>query len=125
MSTENHSSISKLIQALVSIVGLILLLVWMQGGFTAKVQPLPAARANAMTLSGEQDGEVARIQAYATKNPSLIKVEPAYYYLTTTAFAKADKGITISSKDDLKKYKVGLVRGIAHAEAATEGIPNL
>ena len=39
MSTENHSSISKLIQALVSILGLILLLVWMQGGFTAKVHP--------------------------------------------------------------------------------------
>jgi multidrug efflux system membrane fusion protein len=38
MSTENHSSISKLIQALVSIAGLIVLLVWMQGGFTAKVQ---------------------------------------------------------------------------------------
>jgi multidrug efflux system membrane fusion protein len=39
MSTENHSSISKLIQALVSIAGLILLLVWMQGGFATKVQP--------------------------------------------------------------------------------------
>ena len=39
MSTENHSSSSKLIQALASILGLILLLVWMQGGFTAKVQP--------------------------------------------------------------------------------------
>ncbi len=39
MSTGKHSSISKLIQALVSILGLVLLLVWMQGGFTAKVQP--------------------------------------------------------------------------------------
>lgn len=39
MSTEKHSSISKFIQALISILGLILLLIWMQGGFTAKVQP--------------------------------------------------------------------------------------
>jgi len=39
MSTENHSPINKLILALVSIAGLVLLLVWMQGGFTTKVQP--------------------------------------------------------------------------------------
>jgi RND family efflux transporter MFP subunit len=38
MSTEHHS-ISKPVQALVSILGLILLLVWMQGGFTSKVPP--------------------------------------------------------------------------------------
>jgi ABC-type amino acid transport substrate-binding protein len=55
----------------------------------------------------------------------LIKVEPGYYYLTTGAFAKEDKGITITSKADLKKYKVGIVRGIAHAEAATEGMTDV
>ena len=38
MSTGHHSYY-KLIQALVSVLGLILLLVWMQGGFTAKVRP--------------------------------------------------------------------------------------
>ena len=38
MNTE-HRSISKPVQALVSIVGLILLLIWMQGGFTAKTPP--------------------------------------------------------------------------------------
>ena len=52
-------------------------------------------------------------------------MEPGYYYLTTGAFAKTDKHITITSKDDLKKYKVGIVRGIAHAEAATEGLAGL
>ena len=108
-----------------AIATLLLTDIYKRAGLTLKVQPLPGARANAMTLSGEKDGEVARIQAYATKNASLIKVEPAYYYLTTTAFARGDKGITITSKDDLKKYKVGLVRGIAHAESATEGLTNL
>lgn len=99
--------------------------IYKKAGLTAKVQPLPGARANAVALAGEKDGEVARIQAYATKNPTLIKVEPGYYYLTTGAFAKADKGVNITSKDDLKKYKVGIVRGIAHAEAATEGLAGL
>jgi ABC-type amino acid transport substrate-binding protein len=108
-----------------SVAASLLVDVYKKAGLTAKIQPLPGARANAMTLAGEKDGEVARIQAYATKNPTLIKVEPGYYYLTTGAFAKADKGVSVNSKDDLKKYKVGIVRGIAHAEAATEGLAGL
>lgn len=108
-----------------AIASLLIADIYKRAGLTARIQPLPGARANAMALAGEKDGEVARIQGYATRNATLIKVEPAYYYLTTTAFAKADKGISITSKEDLKKYKVGIVRGIAHAEAATEGISGL
>jgi ABC-type amino acid transport substrate-binding protein len=96
--------------------------IYKRAGITAKVQAVPAARANAAALSGEKDGEVGRIQAYATKNPTLVKVEPPYYYITTAVFAKADRGITVASKDDLKKYKVGIVRGVAHTEAATAGL---
>lgn len=99
--------------------------VYKKAGLGINIQPLPGARANAVATSGEKDGEVARIQAYADKNPSLIKVEPGYYFLTTAAFAKSDSGIVITSKADLKKYKVGIVRGIAHAEAATDGLPGL
>lgn len=99
--------------------------IYKKAGLTANITALPGARANAVALSGEKDGEVARIPAYFAKNPSLVKVEPGYYYLTTGAFAKSDKGVTIASKDDLKKYKVGIVRGIAHAEAATEGLAGL
>lgn len=99
--------------------------IYKKAGLTANITPFPGARANALALSGEKDGEVARIPAYFVKNPTLVKVEPGYYYLTTGAFAKTDKHITITSKDDLKKYKVGIVRGIAHAEAATEGLAGL
>jgi hypothetical protein len=99
--------------------------IYKKAGLGINITPLPGARANAVALAGEKDGEVARIAPYFAKNPTLIKVEPGYYYLTTGAFAKSDKGITIASKDDLKKYKVGIVRGIAHAEAATEGLAGL
>jgi polar amino acid transport system substrate-binding protein len=108
-----------------AIAALLITDIYKRAGFVAKIQPLPGARANAMALAGETDGEVARIQGYATKNPTLIQVEPAYYYLTTTAFAKADSGIKIGSKEALKKYRVGIVRGIAHAEAATDGVPGV
>ena len=96
--------------------------VYKKAGLGLKIQPMPGARANAAAVAGEKDGEVGRIPAYFAKNPTLVKVEPSYYYLTTAAFAKEDKGIKVASKDDLKKYKVGIVRGIAHAEAATEGL---
>lgn len=93
--------------------------IYQRAGLSAKVQALPAARANAQALSGEVGGEVARVQGYATKNASLIKVEPAYYALTTAAFAKAGRGITITSKEDLKKYRVAIIRGVAHTRDAT------
>ena len=105
-----------------AIAALLLADIYKKAGLVLKVQPMPGARANASALAGDTDGEVARIQAYATKNSTLVKVEPGYYYLTTGAFAKAEKGISISSKDNLKKYKVGIVRGVAHAEAATDGL---
>lgn len=99
--------------------------IYKHAGMTVNITPLPGARATAVVLAGEKDGEVARIPAYFIKNPSLVKVDPAYYYLTTGVFAKSDTGITVSSKEDLKKYKVGIVRGIAHAEAATQGLVDL
>jgi polar amino acid transport system substrate-binding protein len=99
--------------------------IYKHAGMTVNITPLPGARTTAVVLAGEKDGEVARIPAYFIKNPSLVKVDPAYYYLTTGVFAKSSRGITVTSKEDLKKYKVGIVRGIAHAEAATEGLVGL
>ena len=96
--------------------------IYARAGHTAKIEPLPGLRATALVLAGEKDGEVARVLTYANRNPGLIKVDPPYYYLSTTAFAKTNSGIRIQSASDLKKYRVGVVRGIAHAEAATTGL---
>lgn len=105
-----------------TIAGKLITDIYKKAGMSATAVPVPGVRANAMALSGEKDGEAGRIGAYYLKNPSLIKVEPSHYYLSSSAFAKKDKGIVIKSKEDLKKYKVGIVRGIAHGEAATEGM---
>jgi ABC-type amino acid transport substrate-binding protein len=91
-----------------------------KAGLTVKVKPLPAARATEMNLSGEIDGEIARIDAYAAKNPSLVQSKPLYYYLVSTAFGKADK--SVKSIADLKKYRVGIIRGVAHAMTVTAGL---
>lgn len=103
----------------------LLLDIYRKAGLTATIHPLPATRATVVTLAGEKDGEVARIPAYFTRNPTLIKVEPAYYYLTTGVFAKVGSNVSVTSKADLVKYRVGILRGVAHAEAATEGLADL
>lgn len=99
--------------------------IYQTAGLTIKVEPLPAARANALNLRGEKDGEVARIRPYADKHPTLLLVEPAYYYLATGVFTKAGSSVEIKDKTGLAKYRVGVVRGIAHAEAAVSGLTNV
>lgn len=99
--------------------------IYARAGLTASIQPLPAARITFLVLRDELDGEVARIGPYFDRNPSLFKVEPAYYHLITTAFARMDRHIAITSTEDLKNYRVGVIRGVYHAAIATEGVPNV
>jgi polar amino acid transport system substrate-binding protein len=99
--------------------------IYKRAGLTPKIEPLPPARITQMVLNDQLDGEVARIGPYFEKNPSLFKVEPSYYYLVTTAFAKTDRNIVFNSIGDLKKYRVGIIRGVYHAAIATEGVPKL
>lgn len=103
----------------------ILLSIYKQLGLTVAVEPLPPARANIMTVTGEKGGEVARIFSYGVKNPSLLRVEPAYYSLTTAAFAKAGRKITLSSLADLKKYRIGILLGVQHSKDAVEGVKDV
>jgi len=99
--------------------------IYKRAGLTAKIEPSPPARNNFRVLNNQIDGEVARVGSYFEKNPSLLKVEPAFYYLETTAFAKKSRKIVINSEIDLHKYRVGIIRGVAHAQTVTEGVPNL
>lgn len=99
--------------------------IYAKSGLKAEVTPLPATRSTQYSLHGDHDGEVARINGYFAKNPELVKVEPSYYYLTTAVFAKKGSGISVQVKADLKKYKVAIVSGVAHAEAAVADVPDV
>lgn len=107
-----------------AVAALILTDIYRRADLNAIITPMPASRANAAAVAGKTDGEVGRIQAYADNNPSLIKVEPAYYYITTTGFAKDDSGIQLRTKEDLTGLSVGVIRGVAHTAAITKGHPN-
>lgn len=97
--------------------------VYHQAGLDLIVTPLPPARANAENLDGTQDGEVARIESYGAKYPSLVRVRPAYYSLTTAVFAREDFSQNIKEKQDLRGYRLGVLRGVQHSLDATEGLP--
>ena len=107
------------------IASLILTDIYKRAGLTLTVQPVPNARATMMATSGMVDGEVARIDTYAENNPPLQRVDPPYYYFTASAIAKSNRGIRINSKEDLKKYRVGIVRGILYLKQMTMGVENL
>lgn len=94
-------------------------------GIKLIVTPMPGDKANKLALDGEVDGEVARITAYTTSNPTLTRVDPSFYGFVSAAFTKKGTSIAVNNKEDLKKYTVGYVRGIAHAQKITENVKNV
>lgn len=114
--TSNENAVEQAVAAL------LIRDIYAKAGLNAVVEPLPAKRATQLTLDGNKDGEAARITPYAEKNPPLIRVDPPYYGLTTGVFVKAGRKLIIGNKADLANFRVGIVRGIAHAERAIEGL---
>lgn len=94
-------------------------------GKELKVVPLPPARARDYNLSGSIDGEIARIDPYASDKPSLIRIEPSYYYLKSAAYCLFDSKIIVTKKEDLLKYYVAGIRGVAHSNDALADIPKV
>jgi polar amino acid transport system substrate-binding protein len=89
------------------------------------VTPLPAGRATLQLIAGEVDGDVARIHDYGNSHAEMVRVEPAYLQLRTVVFARADFPLPVGGNLPLHSYKVGIVRGIQHAENATASVPDV
>jgi polar amino acid transport system substrate-binding protein len=97
--------------------------IYQRSGLTATIQSVPPRRATQMVLQGLADGEVARISSYGHQYPDLLMVAPAYYYLSTVAYAR--EPIAIHSKNDLRGYKIGIIRGIKRSEELVKDMPNV
>ena len=94
-------------------------------GLSLEVIPLPPARAKANNLNKSIDGEIARITPYGNDKPSLIRIEPSYYYLDSAAYCLKDSPLTITSPNDLKGLKVATIRGVAHSNEATANLKHV
>ncbi|HEV2674395.1 MAG TPA: transporter substrate-binding domain-containing protein [Aliidongia sp.] len=99
--------------------------IYSKAGFTVAIIPTTAARAGQLTLDGEVDGGVdaqaLRYGSYGIAVSSMIRVEPPYYSVTTTAFARRGRGLSIRSSDDLRSYRVGIVLSAIHTNAQAAG----
>ncbi|MDC8784841.1 substrate-binding periplasmic protein [Roseateles koreensis] len=110
-------------EALQDVAAELLRAIYKRAGLTLRIEPYPSARLERLTRMNQVDGEVSRVAAYFSRNPQLIQVEPAFYALVTSAFARVDRAMTLNSLSELKDYRVGVVKGDVHAAVATEGLP--
>lgn len=94
-------------------------------GLKLQVVPLPPSRAKKANLKRRIDGEIARITPYGNDKPSLIRIEPSYYYLETAAYCLKDSTFEITKAEDLKGLSVASIRGVAHSDAATANLKNV
>ena len=82
---------------------------------------MPGKRALAESSKGRVDGEVHRIYRIEKDYPTLIRVPTAINYIEPSAFSKNEK-FNVTGCEALRGYKIGIVRGVRHAETCTEGM---
>ena len=87
-------------------------------GYELQYDGYPAARASAMSDSGEADGEISRVFEYQAAHPNLIRVEEELYSTNFVAFA-AKSGIVLQGWNSLKNtdYIVDYRRGVKLSES--------
>lgn len=99
--------------------------VYKRAGLELSVTEMPGKRALAESTSGRRDGEVIRIFDLGENEKRLVRAPTSFSNLETSVFVHKDKGVKITSVDDLKNYKVAIVTGVLHTHAVADGLPNV
>ena len=81
---------------------------------------VPPKRASLMGKSGASDGETSRVERYGANRPYLTMISTPIGSLDTTVFMRNDVNAEEISFENLKTTRVGVVRGIKHAEDAVK-----
>jgi polar amino acid transport system substrate-binding protein len=93
-------------------------------GIPIEIVEMPGKRALLESSQGRIDGEVHRIFRVGDDYPSLIRIPTPINYIEPTVFAKNLK-VTVGGCSDLKEHRVGIVRGVKHAEECAGGMENV
>ncbi|UTF51907.1 transporter substrate-binding domain-containing protein [Desulfomicrobium sp. ZS1] len=99
--------------------------VYKKTGMDINIIAFPGKRANLEVTTGRADGETSRIYNYGEINTNLIRVPTPYGTLETSAFALKEKKLVIKSIEDLKNFRIAIVRGVQHTEDITKGMQNI
>lgn len=93
-------------------------------GIPIKIVQMPGRRALKESSEGNIDGEVHRIFSIGDEYPTLIRVPTSINYIEPTVFSKKESFV-VTGCPDLKKYRIGIVRGVRHAETCTQGMAHV
>ncbi len=107
------------------IAGQVLSAIYERAGIEVSITPMPGARALELAISGEVDGEAARIFSLGENAPSLIRMPTPVSSLKTVAFARSDADVTLNGREDLETYSSVIQIGVLHTMAITEGISSV
>lgn len=90
-------------------------------GIDIEIKKLPARRALLMSNGGEVDGEVQRIGGVSKRYPNLIQVYPPINVVEGVVFSN-DVNFSVAGWESLRKYRIGIVRGVQFVTTRTEGM---
>ncbi|MFT7772299.1 substrate-binding periplasmic protein [Roseateles sp.] len=99
--------------------------IYRRAGLGLQIEVLPAPRASLLALSDKADGELVRIASYGQTYPQLLRVDPAFYRVSVRAYSLAARGAHVLTREDLRHYALGSIRGMAYVQELTEHHPAL
>lgn len=99
--------------------------IYRRAGLGLQIEVLPAPRASLTALSDKADGELIRIASYGQTYPQLLRVDPAFYRVSVRAYSLPARSVSVHSREDLKHYSLGSIRGMSYVQELTENHPAL
>lgn len=97
--------------------------IYRRAGLELQIEVQPAPRAGLTALSGQADGELVRIASYGQNYPQLIRIDPPFYRVGVRAYSLPSRSASVRTRDDLKHYTLGSIRGMAYVQELTETHP--
>lgn len=101
------------------ICSLILLEAYQQLDIKIHIEHFPSKRSLLVSNTGKVDGEVCRVKGIEKEYPNLLRVPVTLQSFDAVVFTKT-QGLPILGWDDLKPYRIGLVRGAVLAHQHTK-----
>ena len=86
---------------------------------------LPTLRASIAVATGEADAELMRAQSYGDDHPELVRVPTPFYRVHMHAYWMPGGQVRVSTSEDLRRYRVGIVRGLRASAETVARVPGL
>ncbi len=102
--------------------------IYQRTGIPLEFVVLPTQRSLAQSARGIIDGELVRIHEVGNLYPTLIRVPTPYTFFESRAFARTpdiQQDIQKNGWSALNNYRVGIVRGMKHAEIGLKDIKDV